>query len=152
MSRAQRTRAAMDAKHFEQIAAEEFAHVPSRVARRLSNIALLIEDAPTVAIRTEEKLKATETLLGLYRGVPANARGAGYGIGMTAPDTITLYRIPVLTRARIEAPGGVIDEETVRRIVRETLWHEIGHAFGLSEPAVEAREAAGTNHFNDERD
>jgi predicted Zn-dependent protease with MMP-like domain len=28
----------------------------------------------------------------------------------------------------------------VARVVRETLWHEFGHYFGLDEPEVERRE------------
>jgi len=68
-------------------------------------------------------------------------RGGEYGIGMTMPDTITLYRLPLLEEA--DALGG--GEEGLRRAVRETIWHEVAHYFGFDERAVNAREEDGTN-------
>jgi predicted Zn-dependent protease with MMP-like domain len=72
-------------------------------------------------------------LLGLYHGVPQTARGDIYGIGMTLPDTITLFQIP------IEEEAGN-DPERIKQVVADTIWHEVGHYFGLDEDAVERRE------------
>ncbi len=138
-------------KRFEEIAAEEFAKVPEHFSRRIENLALLIEDEPDEAVRKEEGLQGEDTLLGLYRGVPLAERGSYYGEGGTLPDTITLYRLPLLEEAAfLEEEGRADGEAAVRLAIRETLWHEIGHYFGLSEHAVHAREDERTNYFRDE--
>lgn len=137
----------MDAEVFERIAFEELAHVPPRFARRIQNVAVLIEDEPSTQVCKEEGLGPDETLLGLYRGIPATGRGEGYS-GVT-PDTITLYRLPLLEEAQTLIDEGRAREmhEGVRLAIRETLWHELGHHFGLGEEAVHAREEAQTNRF-----
>lgn len=138
----------MKAEAFERIAAEEFAQVPAHFKARIQNVALLIEDEPSVETRAAEGLKDDETLLGLYHGIPANARGDFYS--GVLPDTITLYRAPLLEEAALLREEGRAqdEEESVRLAVRETLWHELGHYFGLPEEAVHAREEAGTNRYD----
>ena len=140
----------MDANTFERIVAEEFRRIPARFARRIENVALLLEDEPSAEVLQEEGLRSGETLLGLYRGVPANDRGDFYS--GVLPDTITLYRLPLLDEAHALLDGrrAPTFEEAVRFAIRETLWHEVGHYFGLSEPAVHEREEAGTNQFMSE--
>lgn len=141
----------IDEAGFERIAAEEFDRVPERFAKRLKNVALLVEDEPGEEVRKEEGLGPGETLLGLYHGIPATERGDFYSGVM--PDTITLFRRPLLAEAGQLLAGrraGDFDS-AVRLAVRETLWHEIGHYFGLDEPHVHEREEAGTNDFRHAR-
>lgn len=137
----------MDHDAFSDIAYGMWENVPSPFKERIINVALLIEDAPT-----EEELRAEGiedgTLLGLYRGIPNTERGEGYGVGMTLPDTITLYRLPILEEAAADAREGESREDAVRRVTAETLWHEVGHYFGLSEEEIHEREEEGTNAFN----
>jgi predicted Zn-dependent protease with MMP-like domain len=67
-----------------------------------------------------------------------------YGVGMTLPDTITLYRLPILDAAHEEAGENASDAlyaEMVRKIVTETVWHEFAHHFGMDEEEVRSREA-----------
>lgn len=132
---------------FEHIAAEEFSNVPKHFARRIQNVALLVEDEPSNEVRHEEGLRPNETLLGLYHGIPANERGDFYS--GVLPDTITLFRLPLLEEAvQVRGEGRAQTEEgAVRLAIRETLWHEIGHYFGLDEAAVHGREASQTNYF-----
>lgn len=120
--------------------AEEFANVPEKWKSRLSNLAVLVEDEPSAADRKDNRLQANQTLLGLYRGVPATKRGGYYGVGGTLPDTITLYRLPILEEAGT-------DESSIRGLIRDTLWHEIAHHFGFDEGAVGEREENGTNKY-----
>jgi predicted Zn-dependent protease with MMP-like domain len=137
----------MDARAFETMAREELERIPPRFARRMRNVAILIDDAPSPAVCKEEGLGEGETLLGLYRGVPATERGEGYsGI---LPDTITLYRLPILEEAEalFEEKRAADMGSAARLAIRETLWHELGHHFGLSEDGVAEREVAGTNDW-----
>jgi len=127
---------------FERIVAEEFPQaVPEKYRGLLSNVAFVTEDEPCENVRREHNLGADETLLGLYHGVPAIARGDFYGVGMTMPDTVTLFRGPILEEAHFlshNIPERF--EETVRKVVRDTIWHEVAHHFGYDEEQVRKKE------------
>lgn len=107
--------------------------LPKKFRDKIANVAILLEDEPSEKVRQKEGLMEDETLLGLYQGIPLSERGEGYGIGPTLPDTITLYKLPILDEA-----GG--DAKDVQRVVTETIWHEFGHYFGLDEAEVRKRE------------
>lgn len=123
----------MDRTIFEQLVHEGFLRIPESFREKIKNVAILIEDAPSEKVRREQHLLPHETLLGLYQGIPHTERGDLYGVGMTVPDTITLFQIPIE-----EAAGG--DPEKIKKEVADTIWHEVGHYFGLDEHAVRARE------------
>lgn len=134
----------MSEQEFEQIALAEWNRIPERFKRKVENVAFLIEDEPSETLRAQEALEEIESLLGLYQGIPLSERGSEYGVGMTLPDTITLFRLPILEEA--EAMDRAF-RDAVRIVVRETLWHEVGHYFGLPEEAVHEREEEGTSSF-----
>jgi predicted Zn-dependent protease with MMP-like domain len=46
------------------------------------------------------------------------------------PDKITLFKIPILSMAR--------SREHAISLIRDTLYHEIGHHFGMSEKELRA--------------
>jgi len=128
---------------FEKLISEGFERLPEWVREKIKNVALLVEDEPSEEDRHREGLSDDETLLGLYKGIPLSARGEYYGVGMTMPDTITLYRLPILEAADEETPADASDEqylENVRRIVSDTVWHEFAHHFGMDEHEVRERE------------
>ena len=147
----------MTPKEFEAIVAEAFTLVPERFRAKVKNVALLLEAEPSDEVRKEQNLAPDQTLLGLYHGTPLSERGAGYGVGATMPDTITIFREPILDKARVEAgidpAWGKTETFTesmkkrVKVIVRDTIWHEIAHYFGMDEHEVDAREEGGTNEF-----
>lgn len=127
----------------EILVAEEFPNaIPEKFRHLIKNTAFLIEDEPDEEVRAEYRLGPGETLLGLYRGVPHTARGEHYGIGPTLPDTITLYRLPLIEEAEaLVAEGREASlERALRRAVRDTLWHEVAHHFGYDEHEVQHRE------------
>ncbi len=113
--------------------AQGIAAIPEQFRDKIHNVAILLEDEPSREVRRRERLRPHETLLGLYHGIPLPSRGEGYGVGMTLPDTITLYRFPILDEA-----GG--DPVRAAEVVRDTIWHEYGHYFGLDEAEVRQRE------------
>jgi predicted Zn-dependent protease with MMP-like domain len=116
---------------------------------RIQNVAVLVEDEPSEEVRKLEGLEEEDTLLGLYLGVPQTVRGEGYGVGVTLPDTITIYRLPAL----LEAEEVLAREKTgdlnnaVRKVVQDTIWHEVGHYFGYDDLHIESREEEGTNKY-----
>lgn len=147
----------MTPKDFETLVSEAFALVPEKFRTKVTNVALLVEDEPSSEVLKENNIPEGRTLFGLYRGVPQTARGDSYGVGATLPDTITIYRLPIMRSAANEAGVGALIEwgevvtepmrKRIRVIVRDTLWHEIAHHFGMDEFEVGEREAAGTNEF-----
>lgn len=124
----------MTREEFEKLIEEEFERaIPEKFRPHLKNVAFLVEDEPSAQVRKDEGLKAGETLLGLYHGVPYPARGDWYGMGSTMPDTITLFQHP------IEEEAAEIGD--IRKVIRETIWHEVAHLFGMDEHQVRGREA-----------
>lgn len=124
----------MSPEAFESLVAEiGFSPVPERFRKLISNVALIVEDDVSAETRANMAVPDDATLLGLYHGLPLAARGENYGFGQL-PDTITLYREPILDAA-------YEDGVPVRRVVEETIWHEVAHHFGLDEDEVEKREA-----------
>ena len=123
----------MNREDFEKLVAEGYERLPEWVREKIKNVALLVEDEPSDEDRKAQGLSDDETLLGLYKGIPLSARGENYGVGMTLPDTITLYQFPI-EEATEE------DGKDVRDVVAETIWHEFGHHFGMDEHEVRGRE------------
>src|SRR3989344_6179229 len=123
----------MNREGFEQLVAEGFEHLPQWVREKIKNVALLVEDQPSEEDRKAEGLEDDETLLGLYKGIPLSERGEHYGVGMTMPDTITLYQLPIEEAA-------LQDRKDVRDVVADTIWHEFAHHFGMDEHEVRERE------------
>jgi predicted Zn-dependent protease with MMP-like domain len=133
----------MEPDAFEQLVEEGYEKLPEWVREKISNVAILVEDEPSAEDRKLQGLPDDETLLGLYKGVPLTERGDLYGVGMTMPDTITIYKLPTLDMADEECPPDADDEayrEHVRRIVADTVWHEFAHHFGMDEHEVQMRE------------
>lgn len=147
----------MTPKEFEALVAEAFTLVPEKFRGQVRNVALLVEENPTQETLRENNVPPGHTLFGLYKGIPKTARGDSYGMGPTLPDTITIYRNPIIQAAAEESGVGPLVEwgelvtepmkRRIRDIIKNTIWHEIAHHFGMDEFEVGEREAAGTNTF-----
>ncbi|MDP3794596.1 MAG: metallopeptidase family protein [bacterium] len=151
----------MHRKDFEQLVVEAIEALPPVGKRAMENVAFVVEQnvrrkkAGEVGIRRGETpgnrndfpapnaergrapaRPTTEgrTLLGLYEGIPKTERGAGY-FGVL-PDKITIFQRPVEEAA---AEDGV----SVRDVVFDVVWHEVGHHLGFDEAAIRARETQG---------
>lgn len=124
----------MKRNEFEKLVEEGYERLPQWVREKIKNVAVLIEDDPSDDDRKAEGPSADETLLGLYKGIPLTARGDMYGVGMTMPDTITIYKLSIEKAAQE-------DGMDVRDVVAETIWHEFAHHFGMDEEEVRERES-----------
>ncbi len=150
-------------EEFEKIVEEEFPRaVPEKFHHLIKNVGFLVEDEPSKETRREQDLHPNETLLGLYRGTPHTARGDFYGVGPTVPDTITLYQRPIEEEANEQAqaegkawPSGLerpprgLASEALRKVIRDTIWHEVAHYFGYDEHQVRGREAKHPSERSD---
>lgn len=120
----------MDPKKFEQLVKDGIEEIPEKFLRLLDNVGIVIEDKPTREQRKKLHVHDGMTLFGLYEGVPHIRRGQNY-FGVL-PDKITIFMEPILESAE--------NEEEVREIVRDTVWHEIAHHFGFDEKEVRKAE------------
>ena len=112
----------MDEKRFRQLVKEAMNSLPPEFAKKLDNVAVVIEDSPTKEKLRRLKLPSWTLLFGLYEGVPQTKRGYYSG---TLPDKITIYKNPIERVAETE--------KEIKAQVRATFVHEIGHHFGLSD-------------------
>src|SRR5437588_7910788 len=103
----------MTRARFEELVADALDRVPREFLAAMSNVAVLVEE-----IRPDNP-----HLLGLYHGVALTSRTSYYS--GVLPDTITIYREPIL--------GICATEEDVVRQVSITVVHEIGHHFGIDD-------------------
>ena len=116
---------------FEKIIREGIKAIPERFLRKLENVAIVVEDEPTPALRKKLNIHPNWTLYGLYEGVPQASRGANYTAVL--PDKITIFQKPIEAAAR--------DLKDIKEMVKNTVWHEIAHHFGMSEARVRQAEA-----------
>ncbi len=93
----------------------------------MKNIVILIEDEPSSQLLADMDVEPPDTLFGLYQGTPLTERSWGYG--NTLPDSILLFQGPHEREAA--------DDDDLVASIGETLIHEIGHYFGLSEEQIE---------------
>ena len=124
--------AAPTAADIEALARAALEDIPAELRRRVQGIAILVEDFPDPATERAMGLESSFELLGLYHGVSLDHKSVS-----DAPedvDRIFLYRRPLLD---YWCETG----ETLEAIVRNTLIHEIGHHFGLSDDDMEALES-----------
>jgi len=117
----------MQRGQFEKYVAEALASIPQRFRKAMQNIAIVVEDEPSRELLAEMDVEPPDTLLGLYQGTPLTERHWGYG--NTLPDRVLIFQGPHQRAAE--------DEDDLIVAIAETLIHEIGHYFGLSEEEIE---------------
>ena len=115
----------MSPREFDTLVEQAVKAIPARFRRRLHNVAFVVEQEPP-----------RPYLLGLYEGRPLTSRSVSDGF--TMPDRITIFQGPHERLAR--------DRLHLEKILRDTVWHEVAHYFGMDEPRVrraERRRARG---------
>ena len=117
----------MTRERFTELVQEALDGIPRRFRDAMKNVAVVVEDEPTQELLDDMDMDPGDTLFGLYHGTPLTQRGSSYG--NVLPDRISIYRLPI--EAACE------DEEDVRQCIAETVIHEFGHYFGLSEEEIE---------------
>ena len=126
----------MTPQEFDELVADAYERIPARFRRRMKNVALLVEQEPSPAQLSRGRVAPNATLMGLYEGRPLTTRSVFEPFSM--PDRITIFQGPHERMAR--------DPEMLRHMVEETVWHEVGHYFGMNEAEVRAaaRKRRGT--------
>lgn len=116
---------ATDDKQFQDLVSQALDSLPGEHVQNIKNVAIIWQPEPTPEQRVQLELRNDQTLLGLYEGVPLSAR---QGMAPSLPDKITIFKGP-LERFTNSVPE--LKEE-----IRHTLWHEIGHYYGLNHTRI----------------
>jgi predicted Zn-dependent protease with MMP-like domain len=130
----------MTRKEFERLVEFALKSIPKRFRDNMQNIAVVVEEAPSPELLAEMEIEEGDSLYGLFQGTPLTERG--WSDGSRMPDRISIYQRPIEEDAE--------DQEDMLVIVVETVIHEFGHYFGLSEEEIEAIEDEYWNSDDDE--
>jgi acetylglutamate kinase len=114
------------------LAEQALASIPQRLARHVSGVGIVVDDAADDELLEEMGLDSPWELTGLYRGTPLNMRSVSDVVRQ--PDMIHLFREPILLE-------WIETGEDLARLVRSVLIHEVAHHFGFSDADIEALEA-----------
>ena len=107
---------------FETLVERALDSLPEDFAVLLDDVAIVIEDMPSVEQSRLGGHGEVGSLYGLYEGVPATEWGADW---VALPNKITLFRIPLET----DFPDPAVLEEEVRI----TVIHELAHHAGIDD-------------------
>ena len=117
----------MTRERFTALVEDVLKDIPQRFRDAMKNVAVVVEDEPPPQLLEELDMDPDDTLFGLYQGTPLTERAFSYG--NTLPDRISIYQLPIEDACE--------DDDDVRLCVAETVIHEFGHYFGLSEEEIE---------------
>ena len=117
----------MSRKVFDGLVERAIADLPERFALWLDEVAVIVEDEPSPALRRTLGVDEEGDLLGSYHGVALTRRSVGDDLQM--PDQIMLFRRPLMKMCK--------SEEELADEIRITLLHELGHYAGLDEDDLE---------------
>lgn len=107
-------------KAFDKLVEQAVQQLPRIFREKLTNIAIVVEDVPP------PRLRRGAPLLGIFQGVPMTEKST---FQTALPDRIVIYQKNIEALCRTE--------KQMRREIRLTLLHELGHYFGLSEEELE---------------
>ena len=120
----------MTRERFEKLVERALRTIPRRFRDAMINVAVVVEDEPSDQLLDEMDIEPGETLFGLYQGTPLPERSWGHG--NTLPDRVTIYQGPI--------EDACDSDDEIVKTIGETVIHEFGHYFGLSEEEIEAIE------------
>jgi len=125
----------MEREKFVKLVEEALDSLPSRFRERIHNVAVLVENVPPEKLSRRSSRNigiidsddAEKLVLGVFEGVPTTKKSVfDLPVG---PDRIVLYQ------KNIEAVCS--NEDEIRREIRLTVLHELGHYFGMTEAQLE---------------
>jgi predicted Zn-dependent protease with MMP-like domain len=117
----------MTRDRFTKLVEEALQEIPRRFRKEMKNVAVVVEDEPSPELLDEMGIEPGDSLFGLYQGTPLTERRWDFGNHL--PDKISIYQKP--TEEACDT------EDDIRDCVAETVIHEFGHYFGMSEEEIE---------------
>lgn len=116
-------------KQFKAIVSKAIDGIPAPYIDRLENVAFIIEDQPAPDQLKQLGMRYHDLLFGLYEGTPLPQRNGS----KLLPDKITLFKMPLQMVSH--------DRNELVEHVKNTIWHEVAHYFGLDHKRIHELEA-----------
>ncbi len=115
-------------RKFIDLVEEALSDIPAQLVQYLRDVTVDMESAPDPRTCRDADVDDARGLLGLYRGTPLTSRSVEQDRHL--PDRITIYKRNIERMCSTRA-------EIIREI-RRTVFHEVGHHFGLDEDDLAA--------------
>jgi len=116
----------MPREEFEKIISKALEVFPDYFRKKMKNVAIVVQDEPDEFQKQQLGYSSGNCILGLYEGVPQIQR---YNYNKVAPDKITFFQNNIERIANN-------NDDNIKQLITETLWHEIGHHFGMTEEEI----------------
>jgi predicted Zn-dependent protease with MMP-like domain len=120
--------------YFDEALEQALAELPPEAKKLLDDVPLVVDDYPSPEVLQRVGVRHRGALCGLYTGVPLIHRSVQQS-GIPS-DVIHIYREGILNQAT--SRRGEINAEKLRRQIRITILHELGHHHGLTESELRA--------------
>ena len=114
---------------FDKIFEEVLDELPQWIHELIAEVPLHVEDYPSEKMLARLNIRRRGRLCGLYTGIPLTDRSVQQSGAL--PDVVTIYREGVLNAAANSR--GTVSNGRLRREIRITILHELGHHHGLDE-------------------
>jgi predicted Zn-dependent protease with MMP-like domain len=118
---------------FDRLLEEVLASLPEPIADILEDVPLYVEDYPSDGILRQMRIRDRTSLCGLYTGIPLIERTAE--VQPVLSDSIHLFREGIV--AHTIDVAGRLEQEELKRQIRITILHELGHHHGFDEDELE---------------
>ncbi len=118
-----------DQELFDGVIAETLEGLPPDLKAALGTVQIVVQPRPSPRQLSDSEMEQDEDLLGLFEGFSLKERPLGQD--REFPDRIILFE-----ECLRDSCNG---ERELKREIRKTLLHELGHYFGFSEDELEAR-------------
>jgi predicted Zn-dependent protease with MMP-like domain len=113
----------VERERFEQLVEMALAEIPKKFRKLLDNLAIIVEEKAKNEVYKDTGTSPMARILGTYHGIPYKHRGPFYG--NFPPDMIVIYQKSI--------EDICTSEEDIQKKIREVVFHEVGHYFGLTE-------------------
>lgn len=120
--------------YFDQILDEVMSEMPDAVHRLLKEVTMYVDDYPSSDLMRRMHVRHRGDLCGLYTGIPLGHRSVEQSGHLS--DAIQIFREGILESATNRR--GQVDEAELRRQIRLTVLHELGHHHGMTEAELTA--------------
>ena len=114
------------ARAFDQLVDRALSAIPDPYRQALREVAVIVEDEPSAEQLRDNDLEPSDTMYGLYEGVPRTDYGADWA---ASPNRITLFRLPL----QEDFP----DPRDLEAEVRLTVLHELAHHLGIDDDRLD---------------
>lgn len=110
---------------FKKIVASALHTLPPKFAKQIENVEFIVKMWPSNPELESINAHANSLLFGLYSGTPKNHTAYSY---KSYPDKITIFAGPIIWISQ--------SHDQLISNIKETVLHEIGHYFGMSEAEI----------------